>query len=70
MIQIEYVHALIGIDEAGIIAFIEKEVKELDIDYRLTVRGWNGVQVIKIGRGQFLMPGYVLIKPSYSFQIS
>lgn len=56
--EIEYLHnALLGVNEQGVIAFVEREVDEASIDKKLRERGWAGVQLVKMKRGEFLMPG-------------
>lgn len=58
--EIEYVHdALLGVDEAGRIAFVERSVQAEQVEERLEAHGWTGenVQRIELKRDEFLMPG-------------
>ncbi|BGP30684.1 hypothetical protein JCM10296v2_002441 [Rhodotorula toruloides] len=54
-------NALLGVDEAGVIAFVEKEVPSGRVDERLQALGWTGadVQVVRMRKGEFLMPGLI-----------
>lgn len=61
--EIEYLEdALLGVDERGTIAFLEKSVQQDQVDARLQAHGWAAgeVQVIEMQRGEFLMPGYAV----------
>ena len=54
-------NAAIGIDEKGIIAFIEKNVREENIDAFAKQRGWNDCDVVR-GTGQgttYWFPGFI-----------
>lgn len=57
--EIEYLtDALLGVNEAGVIAFLDKDVREeKQVASKLEERGWKGVQVITLKRGEFLIPG-------------
>lgn len=56
--EIEYLSdALLGINEVGVIAFLEKDVPEEDVLGRLKEQGWEGAQVTSLKRGEFLCPG-------------
>ncbi|GAA6050795.1 hypothetical protein JCM3770_001650 [Rhodotorula araucariae] len=60
--ETEYTHdALLGVDEAGVIAFVDKDVRADQVEARLRERGWgdNEVQVVSLKRGEFLMPGLI-----------
>ncbi|POY72527.1 hypothetical protein BMF94_4353 [Rhodotorula taiwanensis] len=60
--EIEYLEdALLGVDERGTIAFLEKSVQQDQVDARLQAHGWAAgeVQVIEMQRGEFLMPGLI-----------
>lgn len=56
--KLEYIkEGLIGVDEAGVIAFVEKDVEEGDVGGMLEGAGWGGVEVVRLKRGEFLIPG-------------
>lgn len=58
--EIEYVHdALLGVDEAGRIAFVERSVQAEQVEERLDAHGWTAgdVQRIELTGDEFLMPG-------------
>ena len=59
--EIEYLeNALLGVEENGVIAFLDKAVSSAaDVDRRLQAHGWSrqDAQVVKLKRGEFLMPG-------------
>lgn len=59
--EIEYLeNALLGVDESGVIAFVERDVSSApEIDQRLEAHGWSrhGVHVVELKRSEFLMPG-------------
>ena len=56
----EYLHnALIGVDEAGVIAFVDKSVSADEVELRLNERGWEQAHVVRLAKGEFLMPGCV-----------
>lgn len=59
--EIEYLeNALLGVDENGVIAFLDKAVSSAaDVDQRLEAHGWSrqDAQVVELKRGEFLMPG-------------
>lgn len=59
--EIEYLeNSLLGVDENGVIAFLDKEVSSAaDVDQRLEAQGWSrqDAQVVEMKRGDFLMPG-------------
>ncbi|GAA5835886.1 hypothetical protein JCM9279_002131 [Rhodotorula babjevae] len=56
----EYLHdALIGVDEAGVIAFVDKSVSAAEVEDRLDERGWGQAQVVRLVKGEFLMPGLI-----------
>lgn len=58
----EYLHdALLGVDEAGVIAFVDNgPVSADEVEGRLGERGWAEAQVVRLGKGEFVMPGCVL----------
>ncbi|GAA5936591.1 hypothetical protein JCM3775_000140 [Rhodotorula graminis] len=56
----EYLHdALLGVDEAGVIAFVDKGVSSDKVEERLDERGWAQAQVVRLAKGEFLMPGLI-----------
>jgi len=58
--QLEYLHdAALGVDEFGIIAFVEKDIKAEDIASILRSHQWDGAEaeVISLERGSFIIPG-------------
>lgn len=56
--EIEYLtDALLGVDEAGLIAFVERDVSKEDVSKRLKEHGWEAVEVVNLKRGEFLCPG-------------
>ncbi|GAA5843150.1 hypothetical protein JCM11251_003945 [Rhodosporidiobolus azoricus] len=60
--EIEYIqNALIAVDEAGTIAFVEREVPADQVAGRLKDLCWNGaeVEVVRMQKGEFLIPGFV-----------
>ncbi|GAA5847273.1 hypothetical protein JCM5353_002666 [Sporobolomyces roseus] len=62
--EIEYLHnTLIGVDETGLIAFVEENIEEEDVEENIKQHGWNlseeGVELIRIHKGEFLIPGFV-----------
>ncbi|TKA57415.1 hypothetical protein B0A53_00644 [Rhodotorula sp. CCFEE 5036] len=61
--EIEYLeNALLGVDENGVIAFLDKAVSSAaDVDQRLEAHGWSrqDAQVVELKRGEFLMPGLI-----------
>ncbi|GAA5855409.1 hypothetical protein JCM8547_007815 [Rhodosporidiobolus lusitaniae] len=58
--DIEYLQdALLGVDESGVIAFVEKEVPAEEVDGQLQQRGWEGVEVVRLRKGEFLIPGFI-----------
>ncbi|BGP46792.1 hypothetical protein JCM10450v2_002640 [Rhodotorula kratochvilovae] len=60
--ETEYLQdALLGVDEAGVIAFVDKDVPADQVDTRLRERAWadNDAQVVRLKQGEFLMPGLI-----------
>ncbi|GAA5862532.1 hypothetical protein JCM3774_001050 [Rhodotorula dairenensis] len=61
--EIEYLKdALLGVDEVGVIAFLERDVPSAaEVDRRLDAHGWSRheVQVVEMKRSEFLMPGLI-----------
>ncbi|GAA6031719.1 hypothetical protein JCM8097_001951 [Rhodosporidiobolus ruineniae] len=60
--DIEYLQdALLGVDEAGGIAFVEKAVPVDEVDERLSRLGWGDtdVEMVRLRKGEFLIPGFV-----------
>ncbi|BGP54237.1 hypothetical protein JCM8202_001371 [Rhodotorula sphaerocarpa] len=60
--EIEYVHdALLGVDEAGRIAFVERSVQAEQVEERLEAHGWTAGdgQRIDLTGDEFLMPGLI-----------
>ncbi|GAA5884764.1 hypothetical protein JCM6882_005383 [Rhodosporidiobolus microsporus] len=60
--EIEYLQdALLGVDEAGTIAFVEREMPVDEVEGRLGEMGWVGadVEVIRMKKGEFLIPGFI-----------
>lgn len=52
---------MLAVDETGVIAFIQHDVKAEDIDSLLaTQKDWETAEVVKLKRGEFLIPGCVL----------
>ncbi|BGP14651.1 hypothetical protein JCM10213_001639 [Rhodosporidiobolus nylandii] len=53
--------ALLGVDQAGTIAFVEKEVPAGEVEQRLEQLGWAGadVQLVRLKKGDFLIPGFI-----------
>ncbi|SCZ99504.1 BZ3500_MvSof-1268-A1-R1_Chr3-1g06043 [Microbotryum saponariae] len=59
--EIEYLtSSLIGVDETGAIAFVERASSADEIERVLHVKGWTGVEVTRMGKGEFLCPGRIL----------
>lgn len=56
-------NAAVGVDEKGIIAFVEKDVSVEQVKYRVRERyGWAGCEVVYGGSGEsttFFFPGFV-----------
>ena len=50
-------HGAIGVDETGIIAFIEREVQELDPVVKK--HGWEDCRVVRIYDSGFFFPGFI-----------
>ncbi|KAF2473320.1 guanine deaminase [Lindgomyces ingoldianus] len=48
----------IGVDEAGVIAFIEREVEEIE-DVIKKYDGWNDAEVLQSGESGFFFPGFI-----------
>lgn len=48
---------LLGVDEAGVIAFLDKAVPASDVQSTLEKHGWEGVELVSLKRGEFLCPG-------------
>ena len=58
--KLEFIrNGLLGVDEAGVIAFLEKDVEAGQVGGMLAAAGWDGVQVTVLNRGEFLIPGCV-----------
>ncbi|KAM0788104.1 hypothetical protein ACM66B_001272 [Microbotryomycetes sp. NB124-2] len=58
--EIEYLTtALLGVDEHGTIAFLDKRVDVQDVAQTLASRGWDDVEPYMIAKGEFLMPGMI-----------
>lgn len=61
--EIEYLeNALLGVDEYGVIAFLDKAVSSTaDVDQLLEAHGWSrqDTLVVEMKRGEFLVPGWV-----------
>ncbi|GAA6002101.1 hypothetical protein JCM10207_003074 [Rhodosporidiobolus poonsookiae] len=60
--ETEYLQdALLAVDAAGTIAFVEREVPAEEVDRRLSELGWVGVdvEVVRLKRGEFLIPGFI-----------
>ncbi|GAA5976502.1 hypothetical protein JCM10908_005522 [Rhodotorula pacifica] len=60
--EIEYLeNALLGVDETGVIAFLEKGVPANEVDERIRSHGWTqeDVHVVEMKRSEFLMPGLI-----------
>jgi hypothetical protein len=56
--SIEYLHqALLGVSAAGVIVFLERDVERSAVASRIAARGWGRAELIKLGLGEFLMPG-------------
>ena len=53
-------HALLGINEDGIIEFIDRDCPADEAAGRLSAReGWSDCTLIALTTGEFLIPGYV-----------
>ncbi|GAA6002302.1 guanine deaminase [Rhodotorula paludigena] len=60
--ETEYLsNTLIGVDEAGVITFVERSVAPDKLDERLQSLGWvdQAAQLVKLQKGEFLMPGLI-----------
>jgi len=60
--EIEYLHnTLIGVDEIGLIAFVEENVEDKDVEEKIKQQGWDlageGVELTRLSKGEFLIPG-------------
>lgn len=65
--ETEYLsNTLIGVDEAGVITFVERSVAPDEVDERLRSLGWvdQAAQLVKLQKGEFLMPGCAALLPS------
>ena len=49
----------IGVDENGVIAFIEREVKYEDLDTVKQKHGWGDSKVVRIYDSGFFFPGFI-----------
>lgn len=52
-------HGAIGVDENGVIAFIERDVGGQDADSVATKHGWVNPKVVKIYDTGFFFPGFI-----------
>ncbi|GAA6009451.1 hypothetical protein JCM11491_003561 [Sporobolomyces phaffii] len=62
--EVEYLHkALIGVDEHGVIAFVERDVEVEALDEILVKHGWSpderDTDRTLLGHGEFLIPGLI-----------
>ncbi|KAK4047570.1 hypothetical protein OIV83_005357 [Microbotryomycetes sp. JL201] len=58
--EIEYLTAaLLGVNEDGTIAFVDKHVEGQDVIRALADRGWGAIEPYKMNKGEFLMPGMI-----------
>lgn len=56
--KLEYIESgLLGVDEAGVIRFVEKGVEKGEVGGKLGAAGWEGAEVVYLKRGEFLIPG-------------
>lgn len=65
--EIDYIHgALIGVDETGVIAFLEREVASDEVREIVVKHGWSlddgTTQLVSLGKGEFVIPGSVLAR--------
>ncbi|KAM0754831.1 Metallo-dependent hydrolase [Meredithblackwellia eburnea MCA 4105] len=53
--------ALLGVDDKGIIAFLDKDVPADKVQQVITDshKGWENVQLVTLKRGEFLCPGFI-----------
>lgn len=60
LVEIEYLrNALLGVNDAGLIAFVEKDVEPDQVDGVLKKKGWQHVQVTRLAQGSFIIPGLI-----------
>lgn len=52
-------HGAIGVDEKGVIAFIERDVEGQDADPAAKKHGWVNPKVIRIYDTGFFFPGFI-----------
>ncbi|GAA6059436.1 hypothetical protein JCM10212_005375 [Sporobolomyces blumeae] len=62
--ELEYLHdALIGVDERGVIVFVERDVEwnEDEVKRKVEAHGWNlhEAELVRMKHGEFLIPGFV-----------
>ncbi|GAA5849056.1 hypothetical protein JCM3766R1_002283 [Sporobolomyces carnicolor] len=62
--EIDYIHgALIGVDETGVIAFLEREVASDEVREIVVKHGWSlddgTTQLVSLGKGEFVIPGLI-----------
>ena len=58
--KLEYLQdTILAVDEGGLIAFLQSDVNVQDIEAILEQQHWEDVEVIKLTRGEFLIPGSV-----------
>ncbi|CAD6585029.1 MAG: hypothetical protein CYPHOPRED_002953 [Cyphobasidiales sp. Tagirdzhanova-0007] len=58
--KLEYLRdALLAVDEAGFITFLQPDVARQDIAAILRQQDWQDVEVVDLERGQFLIPGLI-----------
>ncbi|KAK4701263.1 guanine deaminase, partial [Phenoliferia sp. Uapishka_3] len=51
--------ALLGINQAGIIAFLDKSISPDQVEATIKSHGWEGAELVRLKRGEFLCPGFV-----------
>lgn len=49
--------ALLGVNEAGVIAFLDPIVPASEVESKLKEHGWGGAELVVLRRGEFLCPG-------------
>ncbi|KEI39127.1 uncharacterized protein L969DRAFT_95270 [Mixia osmundae IAM 14324] len=60
VLTLEYLKdTLLGVDEQGVISFVEQGVSREDVKSRITNKGsqWQDAKIVRLARGDFIVPG-------------
>ncbi len=49
----------IGVDEEGVIAFVDRDVKFENLDAKVKEHGWEACKVVRIYDSGFFFPGFI-----------